>query len=627
MDDLLTPRARRMLEQRYPQFLFDTEQPMCEVPFYHMVPKDLKNNLLYRADVLKQIGKSRDLAHDAWIMAARDPLWYVNTFCWIYEPRTADVLPFITYPFQDYTIRMMVEAAGKFDIGIEKSRDMGASWMTLVVADWFLRFHEMSAIGLVSRNEDAVDKTSDPDALMWKLDFLRKQTPGFLQYPEKGRRSLMAENLNNGSTISGYSATGNVARGGRKLFFVKDEFAFFNADDAYRALASTQSVTECRVFLSTPHGASGAFYDVMHNADSDMRRITLHWSLHPTKSRGLYASVDGQRVLLDDEYVYPDDYNFVLDGKLRSPWYDRECRRSPAPWLVAQELDLDYQGSNATFFDADMLNLVKRKHGRVPRYRGRLGFDLEEFDPAFSKSDSGDLKLWCQLDANNRPPTYRKYVLGADIAAGTQGSHSSNSAFSVVDATTGEEVATFASNAISPSKFAQLCVAVCKWFGNAMLVWEANGPAGAQYSQEIKRIDYTHVYYRKVKAVDVEKDTRKPGFWSDPDTKARVLGELARRLETGEFISHDEEMLDECRQYVFSNGELYHAQALTTQDDAGKGRAHGDRVIAAAMAVEGCGNTPDVAVSESERNPQRGSMAYRLKKSEDERLASLAEDW
>ena len=97
------------------------------------------------------------------------------------------------------------------------------------------------------------------------------------------RSSLKLKQPQNESTIVGYSATGDVARGGRKLAFMMDELAAFKADDGYAAYASTQHVTDCRIMLSTPQGAGGIFYEVA-NADSpDIEVITLPWFLHPHK--------------------------------------------------------------------------------------------------------------------------------------------------------------------------------------------------------------------------------------------------------------------------------------------------------------------------------------------------------
>ena len=63
-------------------------------------------------------------------------LFWLNTFCWIYEPREdrqrkhdskIPHLPFITYDFQDDYVREVYNAINTgVDMLTEKSRDMGA---------------------------------------------------------------------------------------------------------------------------------------------------------------------------------------------------------------------------------------------------------------------------------------------------------------------------------------------------------------------------------------------------------------------------------------------------------------------------------------------------------------------
>ena len=256
------------------------------------MPKELESNLRYRQELIEAAYTDPAVGEALRQFCKDDILFFINTFCWVYEPRSRDVVPFITWEFQDDCILQLIEHLGKKDVLIEKSRDMGASWMVLTVFFWQWCFQPYSAMGLVSRTEDAVDKSDDPDTLMWKLDFHLKNLPTFLrpEMQKNDRSSLKLKQPENESTIVGYSATGDVARGGRKLAFMMDELAAFKADDGYAAYASTQHVTDCRIMLSTPQGAGGIFYEVA-NADSpDIEVITLPWFLHPHKSEGLYRS-------------------------------------------------------------------------------------------------------------------------------------------------------------------------------------------------------------------------------------------------------------------------------------------------------------------------------------------------
>ena len=99
---------------------------------YGLVPKTLKENLEFRRDLL-QWADTPDRQRTLWTACKHDVLFFINAFCWLYEPRnsrlrgtTSNVIPFITYGFQDQAFLDMNESLGTTDIGLEKSRDLGA---------------------------------------------------------------------------------------------------------------------------------------------------------------------------------------------------------------------------------------------------------------------------------------------------------------------------------------------------------------------------------------------------------------------------------------------------------------------------------------------------------------------
>src|SRR5262249_18561053 len=134
----------------------------------------------------------------------------------------------------------------------------------------------------------------------------------------------------------------------------------------YQLLAGTADTTRCRIFNFTPFGTSGAAYALARRGD--VRKLRLHWSEHPEKARGLYRyDLDKNQLDVRDKgYHFPVDFNFVLDGRLRSPWYDGECQRRANDREVAQMLDIDYQGSQYQFFDASMIRDLQRTYGQPP---------------------------------------------------------------------------------------------------------------------------------------------------------------------------------------------------------------------------------------------------------------------
>src|SRR5262245_33196777 len=102
---------------------------------YQSAPKDLAGNLRWRRDVIAACARDKSYRRAIWHLCKSDILFWVNTFLFTYDPRNPPdkrVLPFITWKFQDETLLEVLKNLGICDIGIDKSRDMGASWMCLV---------------------------------------------------------------------------------------------------------------------------------------------------------------------------------------------------------------------------------------------------------------------------------------------------------------------------------------------------------------------------------------------------------------------------------------------------------------------------------------------------------------
>lgn len=556
-------------------------------PYYFYCPKNWHGNLHFRTDLLRQATENVEFQGDLMEMCRRDLLFWVNAFCWTYDPRvTPPTLPFITYPFQDVGLLDINDAIVlQEDRLIEKSRDMGLSWMCLIAILWRWMFSPGQSFLLGSRKEELVDKEGDPKSLFWKLDFLLKSQnyPSWM-CPRFKRKKLHLANDDNGSTIDGESTNSDFARGDRRTAILLDEFPA--VQNGYEILSATADASNCRLFTGTPKGTGNAHYDVREKGHVPILRY--HWSVHPLKAIGLYTSVEGVLDIRDKVHVFPDDYPFILDGKLRSPWYDAECLRRVHPVEIAQELDIDYRGSSYQFFEPATIHKLKSTVSRPPFEIGELAADDRGHPGDFDSQDGGRLKLWVILTPEGRPPTDRRYVAGADIA---QGTGASNSCLTVADVSTGEQVAEFASPSIRPDRFGTMAAAICRWFGGmnnegAKLIWEATGP-GRGFEDAVKEAGYGHIFYREAgRGVrHTHKFSGVPGWTPTPENILHLLMTFRRSLCDGRYCCRSREALDECLDYEFAaNGKIQHVKARSTADPTGANDNHGDRVVSAALA-------------------------------------------
>ena len=545
--------------------------PSIEYDTVAEYPREIIANLIFRTRMSRLATANPDIANDLWIKCSRDILFFINTFVYTYDPRLIDTTPeqpFITYPFQDMAILELRDSVLKGeDILIEKSRDMGATWICLVVLMWFWMFKDMTTFMVVSRKESLVDRSDDPDALMWKLDFMYDRMPSWLS-PKMKRTNLHFGNKDNQSTLDGEATTGDLGRGGRRTAMLLDEYA--KMPDGVAVSKATADVTQCRFFIFTPEGTGN---DAYTKRESGMNVLTLHWSLHPVKAKGCYIGVD---------------------GKLHSPWYDKECQRR-SPVEIAQELDIDYGASDSQFFTPDRLADVIQRYVHAPYYTGVLDYSETSISNVeLEERNDGYLKVWQHLDFDKKPPTDRRYVIGCDIATG---SGSSYTVFSVFDCKTHEKVAEFASNTMTQVDAAEVAVALGRfykgsWNKEAYLIWEANGPGGL-FGRKVLEYKYSNIYYHT-------------------EEKSISKKQMA-------YINHSHESMRQCGFYVFKNGSVVHARSAGTNDPTNQSDNHGDQVIADALswkAAKLVENITELSVhddenSYTERTPMAGTLAFR----------------
>ena len=605
-------------------------------PHYNIVPKDFDANISFRREMLLLASTDPQAALQIRQMCAEDPLFYINTFCWTYSPKDSisgyPLTPFITYEFQDEAILSLLDAINRgFDAATPKSRDMGASWMGLTAIEWCWHFRDYLSFLMVSRKQDLVDDSGNPASLFWKIDFLHKNQPRWLLPTgrwsggrDTNRKLLHLGNSDNGSVIDGESTTGNLGVGDRRTAIFVDEFGAFPTDDGYAVLRGTRDVTNCRLFNSTPRGQN-AFYEVVTKTSA--RVIRLHWSTHPLKKLGLYkADPDtGEIKLLDDfrgevDYIdkgdadsrliaYPEDYPFKMDGKIRSPWYDLQCNRCASPAEIAQELDIDFLGSDYQFFDAETIEILRKKYCQAPLMIGDLEYDPLTLQPKrFHEHAKGRLALWIPLDGEGKVARDRKFVMGSDVSAGTG---ASNSVSCVVDRDTGEKIGVWRDPNTLPTPFSEQAMAIGYFFNTAFMVWDASGPTGKNFTDRVVKHGYGNIYYRRNEKRIGRDITDEPGYFLNPSAKTSVFNDYRDAMVNHRYINRSDIGMAECLQFIRKpDGTIEHSMSANSQDPSGARTAHGDEVVADALACLGVEERQEISEPEDNTLPV-GSLAWR----------------
>lgn len=284
---------------------------------------------------------------------AEHPADWINDWGWTFDPRNPErglpaVMPFLLFPKQAEAVEWLAARwRGREDGLVEKSRDMGLSWLCVGVAAWMWTFHAGTVVGFGSRKEEYVDKIGDPKSLFWKIrQFIRLLPPRMRPagYDDRKHAPFMRVlNPANGSSIIG-EAGPNIGRGARTSIYFKDESAFYEQPDSIDAALSQTS--NCKIDISTPNGEGNPFWKKRHGGR--VKVFIFDWRDDPRKGED---------------------------------WY-RQQQETLDPVVLAQEVDRDYSASVGNAFISGEIvgQAMARGPADVPAFGPlRVGLDVARF--------------------------------------------------------------------------------------------------------------------------------------------------------------------------------------------------------------------------------------------------------
>ncbi len=555
-----------------------------------VVPKRLKQNLQWRMELRRLAEKDAGFRSMLLTACKVSPTFWINAFVWTYRqkevgPSGLEVpimgnrahVPFITWPVQDEAIELVYESIAKGeDVNFEKSRDMGATWLLLTIADQFFLFQNEVNIGAVSRKEELVDKGGDMDTLFEKIRYIHRLLPVWMR-PRIRDRFMFLHNEDLNSTIAGESTNTEVGRGGRKTFYFVDEAAAITHAESVEASLSQN--TPCQIWASTPHGPNTQFHQRIKQKKGKL--IQLPWWRHPEKAAGAHQVRDPL-------------------GKIHwtSPWYERLPDKFSNK-TIAQEVDMDHGQSGDMFFDYTELMRHRQDHVREPDSVGNIVWiedmtetkrleQLQSMDPSKMMFSTGARKtpwrLWCAL-IDGRPPQQWSYVAGIDIS---NGAGASNSVISILARETGQIVAKFWDAYTSPEELAMIAASAGVWFGGrtppVFMCWENNGPGGIFGRKLVQgsAINYPSFYRQRADNSTRNKKTPRWGWHSNQERKEVLLGMYRDAIGRDDIVVPCAESLDEAADYIY-DGTGAVIPATIKEEPSGGRMLHGDHVIADAL--------------------------------------------
>jgi len=295
-------------------------------------PPNYTQILKERQDRYLKISKDTVLQKGAKEYYSTRPADFINDWMVTYDPRNIAkglpaVMPFSLFQCQVDLIDMLDGCLNDQENGlIEKSRDMGATWLCVGFSIYLFLFKESSSIGWGSRKEQLVDKLGDPDSIFEKIRMGISYLPFWFMpanFDEKKHTSYMKIiNPETGATITGESGD-NIGRGGRSLIYFKDEAAYYEHPEKIEAALGDN--TNVQIDISSVNGTANIFHR--------RRQSGVIWS------RGKEMPKGATRVFIMDWRDHP--------AKTQE-WYDQrreKAAREGLGHIFAQEVDRDYSAA------------------------------------------------------------------------------------------------------------------------------------------------------------------------------------------------------------------------------------------------------------------------------------------
>lgn len=507
----------------------------------------ISKNLKDREELYDAIEHDKNLWLNERENALRHILHFIKYYCWTHEPRPKMLeaygfkhprLPFMLYPYQEEFVLDLVESINKGeDVLVEKSRDMGVTWLVVTVLLWFfLQDTAGNDFLLGSRKLEFVDKRGSQDTLFEKFRYNLNEC----YFKPDGYNPNFNDNVNlitnpaTGSFIRGESNNANFGTSGRYKASLMDEFSKWLETDA-DAWTSMGDSTPCRIPVSTPWGIGRKFAQL--RLSGAVKVLTLHWSDHPIKGAGKYK---GQHPF------DPEKTDVWL-----SPWYLAECeRRKDDPDVnIGQELDIDYLSSGTPYFNNMIIQ--KRYIGlaqnppNVKRYNyERTGKD----DITVSEHANGQIKIF------NEPEIgfYNRYIISCDVAEGLE--KGDNSSFYVFDRVKYMDVAWYAGK-IDTTVLALLLAYFGYWYDTAYIGVERNNH-GHAVNQDLKRLEYPNLYHMERFEQEVDYETFRPGWETNMSTRSILCSTLRDAVHEGADGIKDLEFFNEALTFIYNkNGK------------------------------------------------------------------------
>ncbi len=353
-----------------------------------------------------------------YIRCSQDPVYFTEKYMKVIHPDRG-LVSFKLYDYQRKIVNHFNE--NRFSI-VLSCRQSGKTASTTAYLLWKALFSPEETIVILA------NKGSTAKEILGRITLALENVPFFLQ-PGCKELNKMSISFSNNTRLIAAATSSNSVRGMSATILYLDEFAFVNkASEFYTStypIISSGNKTKV-IITSTPNGIGNMFHQIWTAAVqgvSEFKPFTVNWWDVPGRDQ---------------------------------TWKEKTIANTSEAQF-RQEFEIEFVGSGNTLIEANTLLALRH-------------------EKPISLMQNGLLKIYEEpIKKNEENSKDHFYIMTVDVS---QGRGQDCSAFSVFDITTKpfKQVCTFADNRISPLIFPNLIVKIGKYYNDALLLVENNGP-------------------------------------------------------------------------------------------------------------------------------------------------------
>jgi len=447
-----------------------------------------------------------------------DPIYFISNYIKVVHP-IRGLVPFKLYPFQHSILNAL--ETNRFNI-LRKFRQAGCTTIAASYALWMIIFQKHKQVVILSKGDTEATEVLDRIKLMY--DELPKVfKPGIA---EDNKHTLK---LNTGSIIKSRPSGKQSGRSLAGSLLIIDEAAFIeNIDTIWAAVYPIISTGGRAFVLSTVNGIGNWYHEVYTKAlenKNSFNAIDIEWIDHPE-----YKKQEG----FSELYKEMEEKGLNVDA-----WEKTTRANMPVKqWL--QEYECSFLGTGDTYIDGEILKDV-----------------VENVSEDYYSKYNNRMRVW------QDPKPYYTYVLACDVALGRDRDYS---AFHIINAYNGQQVAEFYSNKTPINTFAEIIGTEAMLYNIAHVICERNTIGN-------NLIDwlYTNLEYENIWA----DDRGLFGFQVTAQNREQLLATLEESIRTNQIKINSGRTADELLTFIINEGG---------KPTAERGK-HDDLVMSLALAI------------------------------------------